>query len=377
MRITILTNDHPDRPHGGTATIVASHAELLRGHGHDVSIISPVSDAWRVRSILGRLIFHIQDLGIDHALANKIQETRPDVLITENVTGCGWGTATEVQRYFRVGSTGFCGYALAKCPPPKEVKWIHILHDVAMFEPSGQIIVGELCAMLRRTWRRFWAKQRVRALGLPSIVISPTKWLADQHQSFGCFIDQQIAIIPNPLPSFRHPRAGENPPLLKKEQTVLFVGRCDADKGLPDLLRAWTSMPEGWSLRIIGSGSLVSQLQSLTDSSIQYLGSKSHDEVMQEMLRASMVIVPSRVAENQPTVILEALACGANVVATSVGGIPETLQGNGCLVAPHDPTALRNAIIETMAREPRVLSLDRYLPEVIGRELDAVVRSNR
>jgi len=51
-----------------------------------------------------------------------------------------------------------------------------------------------------------------------------------------------------------------------------------------------------------------------------------------------------------PTTVIEALACGAPVVATDVGGIPEQVRdgGNGCLVAPQDSRTMANKIIELL-----------------------------
>ena len=84
------------------------------------------------------------------------------------------------------------------------------------------------------------------------------------------------------------------------------------------------------------------------------------------MSHASIVVVPSRVCENQSTTILEALTLGARVVATSVGGNAETLRGAGILVMDGSVSDLHTAMV-TLISTPKGLppNLDRYLPDVV------------
>ena len=68
------------------------------------------------------------------------------------------------------------------------------------------------------------------------------------------------------------------------------------------------------------------------------------------MLRAADVFVhPSRL-EGLPLAILEAMAAGLPVVASSVGGIPEAVVDGetGVLVPPGDPSALAAALLRVL-----------------------------
>jgi glycosyltransferase involved in cell wall biosynthesis len=77
----------------------------------------------------------------------------------------------------------------------------------------------------------------------------------------------------------------------------------------------------------------------------RFLGSLPRDGVLR-LFRAADAVVLSSAWENLPHTVLEALAVGSPVIATSVGGVPEVVRDgeNGLLVEPNDPRALADAI---------------------------------
>jgi glycosyltransferase involved in cell wall biosynthesis len=64
-------------------------------------------------------------------------------------------------------------------------------------------------------------------------------------------------------------------------------------------------------------------------------------------------LIPSRF-EGLPFSLVEAMASGCQVIGTTVGGIPEVITNAslGTLVAPEDPSALAQAMIRVMHRDP-------------------------
>jgi glycosyltransferase involved in cell wall biosynthesis len=60
---------------------------------------------------------------------------------------------------------------------------------------------------------------------------------------------------------------------------------------------------------------------------------------------ADVLVLPSH-TEGSPNVLLEAMAAGCPIVATRVGGVPETVtDGETALVIPaHDPAAMAEAM---------------------------------
>jgi glycosyltransferase involved in cell wall biosynthesis len=91
------------------------------------------------------------------------------------------------------------------------------------------------------------------------------------------------------------------------------------------------------------------QAQSAADC-IHALPACAFDDVAVWMAASDLVTLPSYM-EGCPNVVLEALACGRPVVATSVGGIPEILSAAyGELVPPQGSGALAQALASVLGR---------------------------
>jgi glycosyltransferase involved in cell wall biosynthesis len=339
MRIAILSNVLPTADAtGGAGRIAYIYAELLRGLGHEVKAFGPRAAFAELGQMdaLTRLAFHAQDLVGDDVKIAEILEWEPKILLTHNLTGCGFKTPRQISD---VG-----------------VRWVHVLHDVQLFEPSGQILSGESFGWARWLWRVAWSLLRQSSMRNPDVVVSPTQWLLDMHKKFWMF-DRGVRtmVIPNPILPNVDSSDGHRRNNQKTGQRILFVGRVDIDKGICVLLDAWKNVDAQAQLTIVGDGNLREQIASQKIDRVTCVGSKSPDDVARLMSQSDVVVVPSLVMENQPTVILEALAAGCRVVASDVGGIRETLGDAGWIVPPADPKKLAAAINEAL--QPTTYSL--------------------
>jgi teichuronic acid biosynthesis glycosyltransferase TuaC len=141
-------------------------------------------------------------------------------------------------------------------------------------------------------------------------------------------------------------------------EAVVYIGRMDVKKGLRELVAAAASLhPARPNLHVylVGEGSdrpvIESAIQASNAASyIHALPQCNFGDVAVWMAAADLVTLPSYM-EGCPNVVLEALACGRPVVATSVGGIPEILSEQcGCLVPPRDSGALAQALASVLDR---------------------------
>jgi alpha-maltose-1-phosphate synthase len=137
---------------------------------------------------------------------------------------------------------------------------------------------------------------------------------------------------------------------------VIFVGRVTRQKGVPVLLRAAAGLDPGVQLVLCAGQAdtpelaaefdgLVSRLTAARSGVVLISGMLAKPEVIQLLSHASVFACPS-VYEPLGIVNLEAMACGAAVVASRVGGIPEVVADGetGLLVPPSDPDALADAL---------------------------------
>ena len=136
---------------------------------------------------------------------------------------------------------------------------------------------------------------------------------------------------------------------------LLFVGNLKRDKGVLDLLEAYSLYVKSGGalpLKYIGNGSMYNILSSGIkrlglESKVELLGALTHQSTAEYVRRSSCLILPSY-HEGVPNVLLEAASCGVPVIASRVGGIPEVVvEGKtGLLLEAGDVGALQNALHE-------------------------------
>jgi glycosyltransferase involved in cell wall biosynthesis len=134
---------------------------------------------------------------------------------------------------------------------------------------------------------------------------------------------------------------------------VLSLGRLNGLKGHDVLLSAFRRVRDSHPeihLVIAGDGPQRARLHAVTlalglKDRVAFLGEIGRERVPQ-LLAGCRFLVLSSWNEGIPNVILEAMASGKAVVATSVGGVPEVVEdpSRGRLVPPGDAVALARAM---------------------------------
>ncbi len=133
------------------------------------------------------------------------------------------------------------------------------------------------------------------------------------------------------------------------EKIILFVGNLTPLKGLRPLLQAFQKIAAqipGTNLVIIGEGPLQAEILAAAakgqiSTRVRLVGPMAHEQIPLWMACADVFVLPS-FREGFGLVALEAMACGAPVVVSRVGGMPEYIESgkDGFLVEPGDVEGL-------------------------------------
>lgn len=135
---------------------------------------------------------------------------------------------------------------------------------------------------------------------------------------------------------------------------ILAVGRFNAQKNYFNLLSAIHTLKERSSisfvLLIAGDGELRDEIEqsikALDISDNVILLGRRHD--VPTLMSACDVFVLSSDYEGLPTVLIEALACQAQIVSTDVSGVHEIVDVYGKIVPTKNPIALADAIKDSL-----------------------------
>lgn len=135
-----------------------------------------------------------------------------------------------------------------------------------------------------------------------------------------------------------------------KKFNVLFVGRLVKVKGVMTIFKIAQKL-KNINFTIIGSGPLTEEVKDESEklNNIEFLGKVDNTKLPQYYSQASLVLIPSKVIkqtyeEGIPRVMIEALSCGAAVIATPSGGIPDVFDEKIGKLANDDVESLSKTI---------------------------------
>ncbi len=173
------------------------------------------------------------------------------------------------------------------------------------------------------------------SLELASRVACVSRVIADEAMRGFGVPASKIELVPNGVDDFFSPGGDE-------EDYILFTGTLEPRKGIHDLIDAWRALPRPCPRLVLcggtGWGTRIDE-----EPGIELTGYVSREK-LRELYRRAMVFVYPSHHEGFGIPPLEAMACGAPVIATRTGAIEDYADGAAMLIAPAKRDALRDAL---------------------------------
>jgi len=325
MRILQLTDDVDHA--GGIQSVIHNTMRLLRQEGHDVRVFSPGDEGgaqlsrWlsprHLRRLRESLVRQPVDIVHAHSLSMRLSP---------------WPLRAAAEQGTPVVMTVHDFNYI--CPR----KW--------MIDPAGRPCargLGAACLVLdchsgKRGRRHLpyhglrWLKillHRALLRRLVDVFVAPSEDLAT-------WLRRELGVAPERIvhiPNFVYAPPGPLPRPGAIRRDVLFVGRLSPEKGVDCLLRAFPTIRNRFPevrLVIAGDGPARASLERLAlrlglEEAAVFTGMLSHELLHDRHATARCTVFPSLWVENCPMGMLEAMAAGAAIVASRVGGIPEII----------------------------------------------------
>lgn len=365
MRILVAHNAYQQR--GGEDAVVDAEVALLRAHGHAVEVYSQHNDALNTMSKANAAMTAVWSRRSTDEAARLCESFAPDLI--------------HVHNTFPLISPSLYWMASRRSLPV--VQTLHnfrLLCPQAIFLREGRICedcVGRVPwpAVAHKCYRNSATQSAVitgmlathRALGTYrhriTRYIALNRFARDKYVQGG-LPAERFRIKPNFVESIAQPEWSQR-------SGGLYVGRLSEEKGLDVLARAHRLMGDS-GVEVIGGGPLEPLArESFGDACLGYLPLA---EIMQRMLSARFLVLPSICYENSPRTIVEAFACGVPVIASRLGALPDIVSDGvtGLLFQPGDPADLAEKLrwaqahpeeMAAMGRAARAEYEDKYTPE--------------
>jgi phosphatidylinositol alpha-mannosyltransferase len=319
LRVAMVCPYAWDSP-GGVRTHVIGLAEELRSRGIEVDILAPMD---------GDPEGDVIDLGPTVGLRSNGSIARVAV---------GPAAAARTLRRLREGDYDLVHLHEPLCPAvclaPLLKSQVPVVGTFHMYGPDhkGYRVAGPFARI---------AAERLTA----RIAVSePARSCAAQ------FCGGDYTVIPNGI----DPPAPLADPPVRDGSRVLFVGRAELRKGLPVLLEAFAGLPGAPTLDLVGVEQEELERQPVAIPAEVAARIRAHGRVSEEdrehlLARADVLAAPSLAGESFGLVLVEGMAAGVPVVASSIPGYAEVLRpSSGRLVPPGDVDALRQALGELL-----------------------------
>lgn len=383
MRIMLVNKFH--WPKGGSETYYFELGKMLKKYGHEVAYFSMYNDKniktgdkeYFVKEFDGnsknisKALKAIYSKENKKVMLNALDDFKPDIV-----------HINLFQRHLT--------YSIIEAIKEKDIPIVFTAHDLqAVCPASAMLCNGKICQKCLKSSKYNCMKNKcVKNSFLKSLlssiegtvykskkvynkidlILPPSDFVGNMIKSDN--VETRIETLHNfvDINNF-------NPDNNKDNNYAFFFGRLSVEKGIINLLKAFSKQEEG-NLFIAGDGPEKENIIKFIDDNklsdrVKMLGFLNQQQVKEYIANSSFVVVPSIWYENCPYSILETLATGKPVIGSMIGGIPELIEDgkNGFLYKYDDLEKLSKLINKLfsdkklrkkMGEESRKLAITKY-----------------
>lgn len=146
-------------------------------------------------------------------------------------------------------------------------------------------------------------------------------------------------------------------PIKEREQIVGYIGRYSNEKGITNFIDAMQSLLDrDTNIKVIlcGEGHLKDKIDNCISKASYSSRIKQHNWIPHYDLpfylnKIKLLVIPS-FSEGLPNIMLEAMACGTIILATSVGAIPDVIKDGktGFILQDNSPGCIEESILRIL-----------------------------
>ncbi|MDA3840176.1 MAG: glycosyltransferase [Patescibacteria group bacterium] len=376
MKVCLINNLYKPYNRGGAERYVENLFKGFSGLSDDVVVISTKpygkklgeeKDVYYLNSLYFNLskfpklfrffwhLFNIINIYKYFQVRKIIKKEKPSLVITNNLVGLGF---LLPMLFFN-----------------KNIKHLHVLHDIQLLHPSGMMFLG-MEDLLDGFFPRVYQKINIYIFSVVKYVVAPSEWIISLHKKKGFFKNAQTLQIFNPIDYSSLPEKLKQSDFLD----FVYVGQIEEHKGVVKLFEVMERLihnNKNIRFLVIGDGSLYPKFSEKYKyiERIKFYGRLNKKEIIEKLTLSDCLIAPSLCYENSPTVIYEAAICNLDFIFSDFGGASEIGKYfSGIGFNPYKDGSLPHSIKEYIGMNKNInqankkalnLSADAYINKVL------------
>ena len=382
MRIALVT-DYYLPTLGGVQTAVRALAESLRADGHEAIVFCPLSAPSGDPGVVGLPVspvfrsdgypFAWSPRRLRDVLRREFAERRIDVVHTHSEMFAALAAIRAAQDLGLPVVHTMHGridvYTRNVLPVPAVTTVLLAALHGRQVSAAGIRVAGDTPYTATRTARRMWRVMLAQSRAVDHVLV-PSRHFAAKLLAQG--VRTPVSVLTNGIEQSVLDTVGDvSARTLAPDEPlrIVWVGRLSPEKRPEVLVRAAHAFPDVVRVDVYGDGvARTATARAAAGAPVTLHGSAPHDEVLAAMRSAHLLVSSSFDFDNQPMVMLEAIATGlpvlycdpdlAEVVPDGGGFLAPTPDADGLAAEVRrlrdDPDAITRASEAALAARPRI-----------------------